>query len=121
MNSNSILIRVPSKPDYISMVRLSTSSIGNNIGLDFGEIEDIKVAIGEACANSLSTTQDETITIEYFLLDNKLEMTVSGVKESIPENIEEKQERELGVLIVKSLMDQVEFTDDGIKMSKIIE
>lgn len=121
MSSNSILIRIPSRPDYVSMVRLSTSSIGYNIGLNVDEIEDIKVSIGEACINSLSTTNDESITIEFFLSDEKLDINVTGVKENIPENIEESKERELGVLIIKSLMDEVKFTSDGIIMSKFIE
>lgn len=121
MSTNSILIRVPSKPDYISMVRLSTSSIAYNIGLDVDEIEDIKVSIGEACINSLSVTNDESIKIEFFLYEDKLEITVTGVKDNIPENIEENKERELGVLIIKSLMDEVEFNSNGIKMSKFIE
>lgn len=121
MSNNSILIRIPSKPDYVSMVRLSTSSVGYNIGLNVDEIEDIKVAIGEACINSLSITNNETITIEYFITDKKLEINVSGAREDIPKDIEESKERELGVLIIKSLMDDVEFYNDGIIMSKIIE
>jgi len=121
MSSNSILIRVPSKPDYISMVRLSTSSIGYNIGLNVDEIEDIKVSIGEACINSLNITNDESITIEYFLSDEKLKINVTGASEHIPDDIEESKERELGVLIIKSLMDEVAFTSDGIIMSKYIE
>lgn len=121
MSSDSILVRVPSKPDYISMARLSTSCVGNNIGLNIDEIEDIKVSIGEACINSLSITNDKSITIEFLLLDNKLEIKVSGVKENVPNDIEEKQERELGILIIKSLMDEVEFNDYGILMSKFIE
>lgn len=121
MSSNSVLIRIPSKPDYISMVRLSTSSIGYNIGLNVDEIEDIKVAIGEACINSLSTNNDESIKIEYFLAEKKLEIKVSGVRENIPDNIEESRERELGILIIKSLMDKVDFNSDGIVMSKFIE
>lgn len=121
MTNSSILIRIPSKPDYISMVRLSTSSVGYNMGLNVDEIEDIKVSIGEACINSLSITNDESITIEYFLSDKKLDIIVSGAKENIPEDIEENKERELGVLIIKSLMDKVEFNSDGILMSKFIE
>lgn len=120
MSSNSILVRVPSKPDYISMARLSTACVGNNIGLNVDEIEDIKVSIGEACANSLSISHNESITIEFFLHEDKLEIKVSGVKENIPEGIEENKERELGILIIKSLMDKVRFDDDGITMSKLI-
>ena len=36
-------------------------------------------------------------------------------------DIEESRERELGLLIIKSLMDEVEFTKDGIEMTKYIE
>lgn len=120
MSNSSILIRVPSRADYVSMVRLSTSSIGHNIGLNIEEIDDVKVSVGEACINSLSITNDESVTIEYFLTEEKLTIHISGARESIPEDLEEAKERELGVLIIKTLMDEVEFTNDGIIMSKFI-
>lgn len=121
MNKDSVLLTIPSKPDYISLVRLTSSSISYKCGLNVDEIEDIKVAIGEACINSLSLNDNDTISIEFNIYDEKLVINVSDVKENIPDNLEENRGRELGILIIKSLMDSVIFNDKGIEMTKFIE
>lgn len=121
MNKDSIFLSIPSKPDYISLVRLTTSSIGYNKGLSIDEIEDIKVSIGEACINSLQLGGKDTISIEYESYDDKIVFKVSDCKENIPDGFYDNRERELGILIIKSLMDEVEFSDQGIIMTKLIE
>jgi len=39
-----IEIKVPAKPDYIGVIRLTLSGIANRIGYTYEEIEDIKIA-----------------------------------------------------------------------------
>lgn len=121
MNKDSIHLTIPSKPDYFSLVRLTTSSISNKCGMNIDEIEDIKVAIGEACANSLCFTDADFIDIEFILDGEELNIKVSNVKEDIPEGLEETRDRELGILIIKSLMDKVIFNETGIEMTKFLE
>ena len=121
MNNDSILLKIPNKPDYISLVRLTTSSIANKLGFDFDTIEDIKVSIGEACINSLQFCNKDSISIAYESDIDKLTIKVSNCCDKIPEEINEKKDRELGVLIIKSLMDKVDFTNEGIEMTKYIE
>lgn len=121
MNNDSILLKIPNKPDYISLVRLTTSSIANEMGFDFDTIEDIKVSIGEACINSLQFCNKDSISIVYEAYMDKLTIEVSNCCSNIPDQMDEKKDRELGILIIKSLMDKVDFTDKGIEMTKYIE
>ncbi|WP_262428165.1 ATP-binding protein [Paratissierella segnis] len=121
MNNDSVFLTIPNKPDYISMVRLTTSSLANKLGFDFDTIEDIKVSIGEACINSLQFCHKGSISIVYESYIDKLTIKVSNCKDNIPKEIEEKKDRELGILIIKSLMDKVDFTDEGIEMTKYIK
>lgn len=120
MNRDKIDLTIPNKPDYISLVRLTTSGIGNSMALDIDDIEDIKVSIGEACINSLIDSA-ENIKISFEIDEEKISIYVSNVIEEIPNHIDEKKERELGLLIIKSLMDEVNFNKEGIKMIKYIE
>lgn len=121
MNKDVIKLSIPKKPEYISIVRLTASGIGNNMMLNIDDIEDIKVCIGEACTNSLITKKSNKINIMFEVGEKKLLVKISDTLETIPENIKEKRDRELGLLIIKSLMDEVKFTDDGIEMFKNIE
>jgi serine/threonine-protein kinase RsbW len=119
MDKETVELRVPSKPDYVSVVRLTTSAIASNADLNIDDIDDIKVAIAEACINALD--KSEEIYIKYEILQDKLIIFVKNVSEKISEDISDKKERELGILIIKSLMDEVEFTGDGVKLIKNIE
>jgi serine/threonine-protein kinase RsbW len=121
VNKDVINLTIPNKPDYISLVRLTTSGIGSSMALDIDCIEDIKVSIGEACINALLKDDEDNISIAFEIDEEKITINVSNVIEDIPEDVEEKKERELGLLIVKSLMDKVDFTENGIEMIKYIE
>ncbi len=92
MNNDSILLSIPSNPGYFSLVRLTASSISNKCGMNIDEIEDIKVAIGEACANSLCLTDKDTIDVEFLIKDDELIIKVSDVKENIPEGLDESRD-----------------------------
>jgi serine/threonine-protein kinase RsbW len=119
MDKETVELRVPSKPDYVSVIRLTTSAIASNADLNIDDIDDIKVAIAEACINALD--KSEEIYIKYEILQDKLIIFVKNVSEKISEDISDKKERKLGILIIKSLMDEVEFTGDGVKLIKNIE
>lgn len=121
MSKDIINLSIPNKADYISLVRLTSSGIGSRLGMDIDEIEDIKVAIVEACINSLIKEDKEEINISFEIDEEKISIRVSNVVDEIPEDISENRERELGLLIIKSLMDDVKFTKDGIEMIKYIE
>ncbi len=116
MNNEVIKLVLPSKPDYVGVVRLTTSAIANNIGLDIEGIEDVKVAIAEACTNALG--KKDELYINYKIEKDKFIMEVKDVTEDIGES---EKEKELGILIIKSLMDEVSFSKEGIKMIKNIE
>lgn len=117
MERDLIELIVPNKPDYVGVIRLTTSAIGSNMSLNIEEIEDLKVSISEACNNALG--KSENFVIKYELNNEKLEITVENVSEE--DTDDNSKEKKLGILIIKSLMDEVYFTSNGIKMIKVIE
>lgn len=128
-----IILSVPSKPEYLSVVRLTTSGIANRVGFDLEEIEDIKLAVAEACTNAMTHGKAENGNYDIEFTIEKESMIIE-VKDSgkgcMIENIRKPQERELvegglGVFIIKSLMDKVEISSKlgkgtTIKMMKKI-
>ena len=46
-------LSVPGKPEYVGTVRMAISCLANNAGFDVEAIEDIKVAVSEACNNAI--------------------------------------------------------------------
>ncbi|MCB1218151.1 MAG: hypothetical protein R3F46_11590 [bacterium] len=45
---NSVELKVPTNADYVSVVRLLVSGLGNRLGLPLDELENLKLVIGEA-------------------------------------------------------------------------
>ncbi|WP_425449248.1 ATP-binding protein [Dethiothermospora halolimnae] len=120
---DTIKINVPNKPEYVSVVRLTTSAIANKIGFNIEEIDDIKVAIAEACTKAINNgIKNKNINIEFEIHSNAMTIITEYEKDK---NIESSKEAELGLFIIQSLMDKVELVDANdiykIKMIKEIE
>lgn len=120
MNNDNVTISLtlPNATEYVSVARLTLSGIANRMGFNYEDIEDLKVAISEACTNALKHGSDipdcKTYIINY-TIDNKSLMIdvcdrgkgfdVKGVR--IPD-LEHPRGNGLGLYIIKTLMDEVE-------------
>lgn len=128
---DSIKLTLPTKPEYVSLARLTIASVANNMGFSIGDVEDLKVAVSEACTNALnhSKNTDTTYDLTYLVENQKLVFTVTdrGVgfePESVAmPDLNGKQLGGFGLFIIKSLMDRVEIISErgsgtSITMSK---
>ncbi|MDO5011479.1 MAG: ATP-binding protein [Intestinibacter bartlettii] len=124
-------MEIASNPQYVSVVRLTTSGIANKIGFCLEDIEDIKVAVSEACTNAIKHSLDNRFSVEYTIFENGLtiQITDSGkgydVEAVSKPNLEEPKESGLGLFIIQSLMDEVDIKSDIdhgtiIKMTKYL-
>ena len=131
MNFETIKMEIASNPQYVSVIRLTTSGIANKIGFCLEDIEDIKVAVSEACTNAIKHSLDNKFSVEYTIFENGLTITIidSGKGYDVDSidvpNLEEPKESGLGLFIIKSLMDEVDIKsdiDNGtiIKMTKYL-
>lgn len=118
---DQIKLSIPNKPEYVGIVRLTVAGIANRLGFDIEQIEDIKVAVAEACTNAIihgKNDGDENYNIDFIIGNNKLEICVcdsgKGCKSSDIKkpNLEDPKEGGLGIFIIKSLMDEVEILSD---------
>lgn len=129
-----IKLSVPNKPEYVSVIRLTATGIANRMGFDIEDIEDIKVAISEACTNAIThgaCKDEENFYIDFFTDEKKLTISVYDngrgclTKNIKTPNLGELKEGGLGVFIIKSLMDDVEILPNNgrgtiIKMTKYV-
>ena len=131
MNFETIKMEIASNPQYVSVIRLTTSGIANKIGFCLEDIEDIKVAVSEACTNAIKHSLDNKFSVEYTIFENGLTITIldSGKGYDVDSidvpNLEEPKESGLGLFIIQSLMDEVEIKSNinygtVIKMTKYL-
>ena len=129
----SVNLSLPCRPEYVSVARLTASFVANQMGFDIEAIEDIKLAVGEACNNAvLHSGNSPTYQLELKNMESSLiiEVKDSGKgfdKEAYkaPE-LDNLQENGLGLFIIKSLMDDViietiEGNGTKVIMSKDVE
>lgn len=133
-----ILLTIPAKPDYVGIVRLAVSGIANRMGFSYDEIEDLKLAVSEACTNAVDHAYvggEGDIEVSYRLFPDRLEIqvidrgnsfNVSEVEKrtgpiSIESSMNAVRERGLGLFLMKTLMDDVQISGDNgvtVQMTK---
>lgn len=121
---NNVRLVIPALAEYIDVVRLCLYGLATKAGFSYEEIEDMKVAVGEACNNAvlhaypepgegtieISFEQDETRFV-VIVKDNGGSFNHAGVIEQTApiqaESIKELQVGGLGIYLMQALMDEV--------------
>lgn len=131
MTYETIKMEISANPEYVSIIRLTTSGIANKVGFCIDDIEDLKVAISEACTNAIKHSLDERFIIIYSIIENGLTIEVidngkgydrSSVSEPDINNLKEGG---MGLFIIEALMDEVTVESKqgkgtSIKMTKYL-
>ena len=116
-DGRSVKLRIPAKPEYITLVRLALSGLARLRPLDEETLGDLKLAVTEACSNSVrhgyGNGQEGTVQISYELHSDRLVVEVvddgPGFDPSRPlERGEDLNEGGLGIEIIKSVADEFE-------------
>lgn len=121
-NAGVIEMRVPCDPKFLSVIRLTVAGAAARAGLAVGDIDDVKVAVSEACTNVMEHAFADTpepanhaLTLHLGVKDGELRVEVldegAGFDpKHLPKvDTEEVIEREggLGIFLMHGLMDEV--------------
>ena len=112
-----IKISLPGKPEYVSIARLTASVIANQMGFNIDDVEDIKVAVGEACNNAVlhGKSHEQVFEVQFEVQDSRIVIEVRDngngfdLDEYQAPEPGELKENGLGIFIMKTLMDEVDF------------
>ncbi len=115
--SRIVRLTIPAKPEYITLSRLALSGLSRVRPLDDATIADLKLALTEACSNSVRhayVNGDGHVEISFELQRDRLVIEVSDdgggfeLDESEREADAELTEGGLGIAIIRSIADEVE-------------
>jgi serine/threonine-protein kinase RsbW len=116
--SRTVRLTIPAKPEYITLSRLALSGLSRVRPLAEETLADLKLALTEACSNSVRHAYDEQgghVSISFELRDDRLivEVVDDGVgftPDTAGKNGEdvELSEGGLGIAIIRSIADEVE-------------
>lgn len=131
MTYETIKMEISANPEYVSIIRLTTSGIANKVGFCLDDIEDLKVAISEACTNAIKHSLEDRFTIIYTMIEKGLTIEIIdngkgyNTKEVSEPDLDNLKESGMGLFIIESLMDKVnvesiEGKGTNIKMTKYL-
>lgn len=127
----SIQLTIPAQAEYIDLVRLTLYGVASKAGFSYEEIEDMKVAVSEACNNATLHAYDNesygTIHIEFQLDREQLRISIKDNGKSFafekinhqPSTLHQRPIENivpggLGIYMMHALMDSVEVrTNEG--------
>lgn len=113
----SVRLRIPAKPEYITLVRLALSGLSRLRPLDEETLGDLKLAVTEACSNSVrhgyGNGREGTVEISYELQPDRLIVEVEddgpGFDAKRPRDAAgDLVEGGLGIEIIRSVADEFE-------------
>ena len=116
----TVELRIPSKPEWVAVARLAVAAIANRLPFSVEEIEDLKLAIAEACtmciqqgAESQSidiTCEASTAQLRVHVRDGRYRLRDdAGTKRPTVVAVEGEG---LGIFLIQALMDDLTYSLD---------
>jgi serine/threonine-protein kinase RsbW len=112
-----VALTVPAQAEFIALGRLALTGLARTRALSGEMVADLKLALTEACSNSVRHAYDEgregVVEIVYELSDDRIAIQVtddgSGFDPEILERAQEElDEGGLGIAIIRALTDELE-------------
>jgi serine/threonine-protein kinase RsbW len=121
-------VTIPARAEWVAVARLTVAAVASRLQFSVEDIEDVKLAIAEACTNSIQHGgPSDTIAISCEVTGSELRITVrdqgQGVRlGSVGETgfKEDGRTEELGVFLIRALMDSVEYRVDAREGTELV-
>ncbi|MBP2002463.1 serine/threonine-protein kinase RsbW [Paenibacillus shirakamiensis] len=132
-----VSLHLPATAEYVDIVRLNLYGIASKMGFSYEDIEDMKVAVSEACNNSVlyAYKQEEgKVEVIFEVKPDELSITVKDEGESFDswnksggdrvtlhdKELDEAQIGGLGFYLMQALMDDVSVVSEAGKGTKVV-
>lgn len=105
--SETVVLKIPAKAEYVLAARLTASAVAQRFSLPIDDLEDIKMAVGEALVLLIAQQREKgSIRIEYRREDDAFTVTLTRDAGCEPK-ISDPEQAELSEAIIDALMDEL--------------
>jgi serine/threonine-protein kinase RsbW len=116
METSPVTITFPAAPEYLRLARIATADAASRAGLDFEEIDDVRIAVSELCS-LVSVDPESTVTLAFRVEAGRLRVT--GEARTGAERI---ATNELSEAIVNAVTDEHSLaTDAGATRFEVVK
>lgn len=114
-------LKIPGRAEWVAVARLAVAAVASRLRFSVDEIEDIKLALAEACTNAIQSAGGQDAGVIEIVCDareDELRVTVRDGGAGIhleplrPGGLTEGRTEELGVFLIRALMDSVDYTSN---------
>lgn len=130
-------LTIPGKPEYVGVARLAILGVASRMRFSYDEVEDIRLAVGEACTTAIerangAAVNAQEVRIRCVIDPSRLVVEVSdtappaAASETPSLNEAGLDERGLGGVLIRILMDDVQSIEEspagrrGVRMIKYV-
>ena len=112
-----VALTIPAKAEYIVLPRLALSGLARIRALEPEVVADLKLALTEACSNSIRHAYDEgragMVEVRYELTGDKLAVEVADEGDGFDPRVRRRpaadlDEGGLGIAIIRALVDELD-------------
>lgn len=126
--SDLLKFSVPGNPEYVKIVKTAAQSAAGVADYTLEAVDDIGIAVGEACKLITCHGFDgwsNSYDIECLIEDDQMQITISDelclheIKKDKRPCMDCPNEGDLGMMVIKSLMDEVEIIKEAGRKKSI--
>jgi serine/threonine-protein kinase RsbW len=116
MTESPVTVTFPAAPEYLRLARIATADAASRAGLDFEEIDDVRIAVSELCS-VVSVDANSTVTLAFRVTPGSL--TVEGESRTGRDDV---VPNELSQAIIAAVADEHSLrTDDGATRFRVVK
>jgi serine/threonine-protein kinase RsbW len=116
MEPSPVTVTFPAVPQYLRLARIATADAASRAGLDYEEIDDVRIAVSELCS-VVSVDATSTVTLAFLVTDGSL--TVEGEARTGRDDV---VPNELSQAIIAAVADEHSLlTDEGATRFRVVK
>lgn len=111
--TSAITATVPARPDYVRVLRLVVGGVAARLNLPYDQIDDLRMAVDEACAHLLSLGSfAQSLTLRMVPLTEGIEVVVAI--DSMPESWPPADgEETLAWRVLRAIVDEARYDQEN--------
>jgi serine/threonine-protein kinase RsbW len=124
----TVELKIPGRAEWVAVARLAVAAVASRLRFSVDEIEDVKLAVAEACTNSIQSAggvDAGPIEIVCDAYEDELRVIVRDQSPghqlgSKVGDLTDGRTEDLGVFVIRALMDGVEYKSDPGRGTELI-
>lgn len=110
MESDTVRLRVPARGEYAKLVRMTAAALSSRMGMNFDQVDDVRMAAEEAFVYAVDTLADGAeVDFVFALAPDELVINVPLGDEEPSSDEEAERRAAYATFILESVCDSYEF------------